>query len=167
MIRDGFDCILRAGDLADSALIAKRIATLERGTFASPGYLARFGTPRTPDDLEGHRMVGLLTPDTNEIAPLVFCTNGKPRRMILPAAITVTGPETNVAAACQGLGLIQTPRYRTKGEVERGQLAEVLADHPPTPLPVHILYAPTRHLTPRLRVFIDWVAARFGAEGQG
>jgi DNA-binding transcriptional LysR family regulator len=79
MIRDGFDCILRAGDLADSSLISKRIATLRRGTFASPAYLERFGVPKTPDDLEGHRMVGLLSPDTSEIAPLVFCTDGQPR----------------------------------------------------------------------------------------
>jgi DNA-binding transcriptional LysR family regulator len=164
MIRDGFDCILRAGDLADSSLISKRIATLRRGTFASPAYLERFGVPKTPDDLEGHRMVGLLSPDTSEIAPLVFCTDGQPRRLILPAVITVTGAETNVASACLGLGLIQTPRYRTRGEVERGVLQEVLAEHPPSDLPVHILYAPTRQLSPRLRLFIDWAADRFSAE---
>jgi len=164
MIRDGFDCILRAGDLADSSLIAKRVATLERGTFASPAYLERFGIPKTPDDLAGHRMVGLLSPDTSQIAPLVFCTDGVPRRITLPAAITVTGAETNVASACQGLGLIQAPRYRTKSEVEQGILVEVLADHPPSALPVHILYAPTRQLSPRLRVFVDWVAERFNAD---
>ena len=164
MIRDGFDCILRAGDLADSSLIAKRVATLERGTFASPAYLERFGIPKTPDDLAGHRMVGLLSPDTSQIAPLVFCTDGVPRRMTLPAAITVTGAETNVASACQGLGLIQAPRYRTKSEVEQGILVEVLADHPPSALPVHILYAPTRQLSPRLRVFVDWVAEQFNAD---
>jgi DNA-binding transcriptional LysR family regulator len=161
MIREGFDCILRAGELADSPLIARRVATLERGTFASPGYLERVGTPESSDDLDGHRMVGLLTPDTHGVDPLVFVRDGEVRRIMLPTSITVTGAETNVAAACQGLGLVQLPRYRIGREVEAGLLVEVLNAFPPTPLPVHLLYAPSRHLTPRLKVFMDWVAESF------
>src|SRR6476619_3593823 len=64
MIREGLDCILRAGELSDSPLIKRRLALLDRGTFASPDYLSRFGMPRTPDDLAGHEMVGLLSPDS-------------------------------------------------------------------------------------------------------
>src|SRR5690242_15465953 len=60
MIREGFDCILRVGDLHDSPLIRRRLASLARGTFASPEYLARHGTLASPDDLDGHEMVGLL-----------------------------------------------------------------------------------------------------------
>jgi DNA-binding transcriptional LysR family regulator len=161
MIREGFDCILRAGDLADSPLIRRRLATLERGTFASPEYLSRFGTPRTPDELDGHEMVGLLAPDTAKIIPLVFSTAGKVRQVTLPAMVTVTGPETNVASACLALGLIQVPRYRVVSELATGALVEVLAGFPPSPLPVHVLYSRTRQLSPRLRVFIDWVARQF------
>jgi DNA-binding transcriptional LysR family regulator len=161
MIREGFDCILRAGDLADSPLIRRRLATLERGTFASPEYLSRFGTPRTPDELDGHEMVGLLAPDTAKIIPLVFSTAGKVRQVTLPAMVTVTGPETNVASACLALGLIQVPRYRVVSELATGALVEVLAGFPPSPLPVHVLYSHTRQLSPRLRVFIDWVARQF------
>src|SRR5580693_1427698 len=158
MIREGLDCIVRAGDLSDSPLIKRRLATLDRGTFASPDYLSRFNTPRTPDDLEGHERVGLLSPDTTEIMPLVFCATGKVRQVTLPSMVTVTGPETNVACACAGLGLIQAPRYRVASELVGGALVEVLPDFPPTPLPVHVLYSQTRHLLPRLRVFIDWMA---------
>jgi DNA-binding transcriptional LysR family regulator len=161
MIREGFDCILRAGNLADSPLIRRRLATLDRGTFASPDYLRRFGTPRTPDDLDGHEMIGLLAPDTGEIIPLVFGAGGKVRQVTLPAMVTVTGPETNVAAACLGLGLIQVPRYRVVSELATGALVEVLAEFPPSALPVHVLYSHTRQLSPRLRVFIDWMAEQF------
>jgi DNA-binding transcriptional LysR family regulator len=161
MIREGFDCILRAGDLSDSPLIKRRLATLDRGTFASPDYLSRFGTPRTPDDLEGHERVGLVSPDTSEITPLVFCAAGKVRQVTLPSTVTVTGPETNVASAYLGLGLIQAPRYRVASELAGGALVEVLPDFPPTPLPVHVLYSHTRHLSPRLRAFIDWMAEQF------
>jgi DNA-binding transcriptional LysR family regulator len=161
MIREGFDCILRAGELSDSPLIKRRLAVLERGTFASPAYISRFGTPRTPDDLEGHEMVGLLAPDSTDIIPLAFGVDGKVRRMTLPAMLTVTGPETNVASACLGLGLIQVPRYRVSSELASGALVEVLSDFPPPPLPVHVLYSQTRQLSPRLRVFVDWMAEQF------
>src|SRR5580658_1817156 len=97
MIREGFDCILRTGELADSPLIQRRLAMLERGTFASPAYLERFGAPATPDQLEGHMMVGLMSQEISEITPLVFRDADAFRELTLPAAITVTGPETNVA----------------------------------------------------------------------
>ncbi len=161
LIREGFDCILRAGELADSPLIRRRLAMLDRGTFASPGYLRRHGTPTTPDDLDGHEMIGLLAPDTTEISPFAFRVGADVRRIILPAMMTVTGAETNVAAACLGLGLIQVPRYRAASELASGTLIEILADFPPTPLPVHALYSHKHHLSPRLRVFIDWVAEQF------
>ena len=108
MVREGFDCMLRAGELTvDSALIRRRLATLERGTFASPVYISRFGMPKSVDALEadGHRMVGRYAPDAPEVVPLNFLVDGKSRRLSLPSFITVTGPETNVAAACMGLGL--------------------------------------------------------------
>src|ERR1700736_4244814 len=89
MIREGFDCILRAGELSDSPLIRRRLALLERGTFASPDYLRRFCMPRTPDDLAGHEMVGWLSPDTGDIVPLVFGAGGNTRQLKLPAMVTV------------------------------------------------------------------------------
>jgi DNA-binding transcriptional LysR family regulator len=167
MIREGFDCILRTGDLGDSSLIQRRLATLERGTFASPGYLGQFGAPHSPDGLDGHQMVGLMSPHANEIIPLVFRSADKVRELLLPAVVTVTGPETNVASACLGLGLIQVPRYRVEAELASGALVEVLPDFPPTPLPVHILYSGARQLSPRLRVFIDWAAERYRGVSAG
>lgn len=161
MIREGFDCILRAGTLADSPLIRRRLATLERGTFASPDYLRRFGMPQTPDDLDGHQMVGLLGPDSGDIAPLVFGSGGKFREWTLPARVTVTGPETNVASACLGLGLIQVPRYRVVPELASGSLMEVLAGVPQPALPVHVLYSHTKLLAPRVRAVIDWMTEQF------
>ncbi len=164
MVREGFDCMLRAGELrVDSALICRRLATLERGTFASPGYLSRFGIPETVDTLEagGHRMVGFYAPDAPEVAPFDFLVNGRCRRLSLPSVLTVTGPETNVASACMGLGLIQVPRYRVAAELAAGRLVEVLPQFPPSALPVHVLYSHTRQLSPRLRVVIDWMADQF------
>ena len=162
IVREGYDCIVRAGHLADSPLIGRKLAELKRGTFASPEYLARFGTPHVPEDLfDGHQMVGLLSSDTPSVAPFAFVVAGKARELTLPTVVTVTGPETNVASACAGLGLIQVPRYRVASELASGALVEVLTDFPPSPLPVHVLYSHTRQLSPRLRVFIDWITERY------
>src|SRR5258707_14945990 len=95
------------------------------------------------------------------MVPLGFGAGGKARQGPLPAVVTVTGPETNVACACMGLGLIQVPGYRISLELASGPLVEVLAGFPPSPLPVHVLYSHTRQLSPRLRVFIDWMAEQF------
>jgi DNA-binding transcriptional LysR family regulator len=164
MVREGYDCMLRAGELTvDSSLIRRRLATLQRGTYASPDYIRRFGLPLTPDDLErkDHRMVGYYAPDAPEIAPFDFAVDGKHRKMVLPAAITVIGPETNVASAGLGLGLIQVPKYRVEADVAAGVLVEVLQDYPPAVLPVHVLYSHTRQLSPRLRVVIEWMVEQF------
>jgi DNA-binding transcriptional LysR family regulator len=83
------------------------------------------------------------------------------RRIKQSRLAVVTGPETNVACACMGLGLIQVPRYRVSSELASGALVEVLAGFPPSPPPIHVLYSHTRQLSPRLRVFIDWMAEQF------
>jgi DNA-binding transcriptional LysR family regulator len=114
---------------------------------------------RTKDRFGGHERVGLLSPDTSEVTPRVFSAAGKVRQVTLPWS--VTGAETNFASACLGLGLIQAPRYRVTSELANGALVEVLADFPPSPLPVHVLCSQTRQLSPRLRVFIDWMAEQF------
>jgi DNA-binding transcriptional LysR family regulator len=165
MIREGLDCILRTGELADSPLVRKKLALLERGTFASPTYLALKGRPERLDELQGHSMVGLMSPYVSELIPLVFRIGQQVRELTLPATLTVTGPESNVASACLGLGLIQVPRYRVKAELASGSLEEVLPDFPPTPLPVYLLYSHRRQLSPRLRIFIDWVAERYRTMG--
>jgi DNA-binding transcriptional LysR family regulator len=79
--------------------------------------------------------------DKITLAPFAFTVAGKVQERTLPAVITVTGPETNVASACAGLGLIQVPRYRVASELASGSLVEVLQEFPPSPLPVHVLYS--------------------------
>jgi DNA-binding transcriptional LysR family regulator len=166
VIREGFDCILRAGELQNSSLIQRRIAMLDRGVFTSPGYIRERGCPKTLEDLNSHEMVGYLSPNTNEIAPFAFQLGETIRRILLPSTLTVAGPETNVAAASLGLGLIQVPRYRVAPELANGVLVEVLSDIPSAPLPVYILYPHRHQLSPRVRVFIDWVAQQFRNEAQ-
>jgi DNA-binding transcriptional LysR family regulator len=161
LVREGVDCVLRVGDLQDSAMVARRVAMLGEATYASPAYVAQFGLPMAPNQLDGHRMVGFASSATGSVLPLEFTVGGVVRTITLPSLVTVSGAETNIAAARLGLGLIQIPRYHARSDLAAGTLVEVLADFPPTPSPVSLLYPHNRQLSPRVRVFIDWVARAF------
>lgn len=163
LVREGVDCVLRVGDLRDSAMVARRVGMLEEMTCASPAYLERFGLPKTPDKLEGHRMVGFVSSATGKVIPLELTVEGVIRHVTLPATVTVAGAETNVAVARLGLGLIQVPRYHVEEDLAAGRLVEVLADFPPSPTPVSLLYPHNRQLSPRVRVFMEWVTRAFTA----
>jgi len=164
LVREGIDCVLRVGVPQDSDMIARRVAMLEEVTLASPDYLERFGMPDSPDDLEGgHRMVGFHSTATGGLLPLEFTTGGKVRTVTLPATVSVNAAESYVAAAALGLGLIQVPRYHAEAALAARRLVELLPAFAPPPTPVSLLYPTSRQLSPRVRLFIDWVIQQFRA----
>lgn len=161
LVREGVDCVLRVGDLQDSAMIGRRVALLEEVTCASPAYIARHGNPVGADDLAGHTSIGFVSSASGMALPLEFTVNGDLRHEVLPSTVTVTNAETYVAAAKLGLGLIQVPRYHVQADLAAGTLVSVLRDFPPSPTPVSLLYPHSRQLSPRVRIFIDWVTQAF------
>jgi DNA-binding transcriptional LysR family regulator len=163
LVREGVDCVLRVGELPDSGMVARRVAMLEEGTFASPDYLRRYGEPRVLDDLEEHRMIGFVSSATGQVIPLEFTVGGKRRHLTPRIALSVTAAETMASAARLGLGLIQVPKYHIAADLARGTLVEVLPDFRPSPTPVSLLYPRSRQLSPRVRVFIDWLTQEFAA----
>jgi DNA-binding transcriptional LysR family regulator len=128
---------------------------------ASADYVARFGLPRRWDALDGHRMIGFRSSATGNVLPLEFMVEGVRKTAMLPASLSVNGADTYEAACRQGLGLIQVPRYSVEAEIANGALIECLADTPPSPTPVTVLYPRSRQLSLRVRIFIDWVAKEY------
>lgn len=161
LIREGIDCVLRVGLLQDSDMIARRLAMLEELTLAAPAYIERHGMPLHPQALDGHRMVGFRSSATGGMLPLEFTIGGTIRNITLPATVAVNAAESYFSAAKLGLGLIQIPRYHAEQALTSGELVSVLEDFPPTRTPVSALYPRNRQLSPRVRVFIDWLAAVF------
>lgn len=157
LVRDGIDCVIRVGEPADSGLVGRRLGVLEEGTFASPAYLERHGTPTSPEDLGGHRMIGFVSSKTRMVMPLEFRTGDGTLAVDVPAAVTVASADTMACLAVHGHGLIQIPRYRVAAELREGLLMEVLPACAPAPMPVHVLHPSGTHLSPRTRAFIDWV----------
>lgn len=163
LVREGIDCVLRVGEPRDTDMVARRVALLEEVTCAAPAYLAQFGLPDSVEALAGHRMVGFRSSATGGLLPLEFAHDGALRTLSLPAVVSVAGAESYVAAARLGLGLIQVPRYHVEADFDRGTLVPVLPRHPPSPSPVSLMYPRNRQLSPRVRVFIDWLVAVFAA----
>ncbi|MBU9846001.1 LysR family transcriptional regulator [Rahnella ecdela] len=161
LVREGIDCVIRAGELKDSDMVARALGTLPEITCASPDYLQRFGTPKAPDDLTGHRMIGFRSSATGGLLPLVFQTQGKTREILLPTSLSVNGAESMKEAARRGMGIIQVPHYGLLEDLAQGSLVQILADYPAGSLPVSLLYPRNRQLSPRVRVFIDWMVKEF------
>lgn len=161
LVGEGVDCVLRVGILQDSDMVARQVALLDEVTVASPDYLARHGTPQSPAALAGHVIVGFHSSRVGHTLPLELMEEGEAHYVVLPAHVTVTGADTYRAAALQGLGIAQLPRYHVAQALSEGRLVELLPDTPPAGSPVSLLYPSNRQLSPRVRVFMDWVAAVF------
>lgn len=166
LLREGVDCVLRVGELPDSGLVGRRVATLAQATVASASYLRRHGQPATLADLQqGHVAVNWASPTTRQPeCSLEFVVSRHRRDVNLPARVTVSSADAYIACCEAGLGIAQFPRYRIAAGLARGTLREILPDAPPPSLPVHVLYAPQRQLPARLRVFVDWLVALLGKQ---
>ncbi|MBB5424226.1 DNA-binding transcriptional LysR family regulator [Paraburkholderia sp. JPY158] len=161
LVREGIDCVLRAGVLQDSSMVGRRVAQLQQVTVASPAYLATYGEPADPGALSTHRAVNYVSSATGKPLPLEFRVDGRDTALVLPSAVSVSGAELYAGAAIAGLGIVQVPRYRVDDELMAGRLRVILAEYPPPPMPVSVLYPQNRQLSSRVRVFAQWLREIF------
>lgn len=161
LVREGVDCVIRAGEPDDSGLIMRRLGQFNEITCASPGYIERHGMPSSPDDLAGHICVGFISSRTGQVMPLEFMAGREVRFVTVASRVTVNNSDTMTDLALRGYGLMQAPRYRFFEDLKAGRLVEVLPDFPPPPTPLCALYPQNRQLSPRVRVFLDWVVEIF------
>jgi len=162
LVREGVDCVIRSGEPEVSGMIQRRLGTIEEITVASPAYLREHGTPKQPDQLDGHQMIGFISSRTGEVLPLEFSCDGALQQVVLPSRVMVNNSDTMADLARLGLGLVQAPRYRFAQDLADGALVEILCDYPPSATPLHALYPQNRQLALRLRVFLDWVVGILG-----
>ncbi|MDQ0322543.1 DNA-binding transcriptional LysR family regulator [Pararhizobium capsulatum DSM 1112] len=166
-IREGIDCVLRVGEVQDGDMVARQVGLLREVTCASADYVARFGRPESFEELTGHQMIGFWSSAIGGLMPLEFTIDGGIRHITLPSIVSVNGADMLAAVMRQGLGIMQAPRYQLEAELHAGSLVEILPDNPPTPTPVSLLYPRDRQLSPRVRVFIDWLVHEFAMRRDG
>ncbi|ODM81058.1 LysR family transcriptional regulator [Bradyrhizobium elkanii] len=157
LIEDSADCVVRVGPLGDSGLIARPLGNLTLINVASPGYLARHGTPRTPDDLGAHWAVNYASPSTGRIEEWEWSEQGASRSIAMRGRVTANSAEAYIACCLAGLGLIQIPAYDVKRHIDAGELVELMPRHRAAPMPMTLLYPHRQHLSRRLQVFADWL----------
>lgn len=161
LIEEGVDCAIRAGELADSSLIARTLYKDRLITCASPGYLEQYGMPKNLSDLEnGHRIVGYFSAATGEAWPLRFRNRGEDKQL---AAFDISANDSAalISMLVHGMGIGQTHASVARRFIESNELVPVLEELTHRQFPVSIIYPPTRQLNARVRIFIDWMVARF------
>ena len=162
LINDSADCVIRSGPLADSSLIARRLFELEWVTCATPAYLAHYGTPQHPCDLElGYPLAHYRHALNDRILPLHFVDRGKEIDIQHRYHVSVNESNALLAATLAGLGIIQTFRFMAQPHLDSGELVSLLHDWQPPAEQMYVVYPSNRHLSAKMRVFIDWAIETF------
>ncbi|MGI4847061.1 MAG: LysR family transcriptional regulator [Janthinobacterium lividum] len=162
MVQEAVDCVIRIGELKDSTMVARRIGTFQSVTCAAPTYLARNGVPESIAALSDHQAVNYFSSRTGRNIDWDFIVDGELVAVPLNGVVSVNDGDAYIACALQGFGLIQAPRYMVLEHLDSGALVEILPDLRSAPMPISVVYPHNRHLSPKVRVFVDWVAELFG-----
>ena len=164
LLAEGFDVAIRIGNLADSSLKARKLATTRTILGAAPSYLAAAGAPETLDDLNRHRLLHYSQLSSGNSWRLK-APGGAERQIRVGGRLTVNNGEALMCAAEAGLGIAQIPSFMLGDALERGRLVEVLPDRPPDILGIYAVHPQGRFPQPKLRVFIDFMAEHFKGKG--
>ncbi len=158
LIEEGVDCAVRGGELADSSLIARRIGVMRFATCATPAYLAQYGEPQHPEDLRQHRCLHYFSARSGRRYPMDFERAGEVVEIDTPGPLALNNSDAYLQAALAGLGVAQLPAFMLRPYLENGRLHLLLPDWLSRPVPLHVVYPQNRHLSAKVRAFVEWVA---------
>lgn len=159
LIDENVDCVVRGGEITNQSLVARHVGDLPLGVYAAPAYLARAGLPVHPNELEAahHRVVGFSWSRTRRVLPHTMARNGESITVQARPALVVDDGNAYLCAGLAGIGVLWLPTYMADAHVERGELVPLFTDWQLDPMPMHIAFPPNRHVSAKLRVFIDWI----------
>ena len=159
LIGDNVDCVVRGGAITDQSLVARHVGDLQIGIYAAPSYLARAGAPGHPSELDRHHVVSFLGARTRKAFSGVMQRGEE--RIVLHGrpALAVDDGNAYLAAGLAGLGILWLPEYMAKLHRESGALVALFEEWQLDPMPMYLAYPPNRHVSAKLRVFIDWIVA--------
>lgn len=162
LLGDNVDVVIRAGELADQSLVARRIGNLQFVTVASPGYLERHGTPQHPREIEQrHLVVSYFSGHLRQTYPQEFHRGDEHIEVPPVYRVSVNEGNTHVGAVLGGFGISQCIWFTVADHLARGELVRLLPEWTRPALPIYVVYPPNRHLSAKVRVFVDWAADLF------
>ncbi|GEO84801.1 MULTISPECIES: LysR family transcriptional regulator [Alphaproteobacteria] len=157
-LAENVDCALRGGIPSDQSLIARRVSEVSMITCASPGYLEKNGTPLHPSELEKrHHCVSYFMAQNNRTMTFDFERAGEKLEINARYVVSVNDSRSYMAATLNGLGVSPVPYFMATDALEKGDLIRVLPEWRTEPIPLYIVYPPNRHLSNKVRVFVDWL----------
>ena len=159
LIDENVDCVVRGGEITNESLVARHVADLPLGLYAAPAYLARSGVPVHPSELEEspHRIVGFLWARTRRVFSPAMHRGDERLNVQGRCALVVDDGNAYISAGVTGLGALWLPTYMARTHVERGDLIQLCEDWQLEPMPMYLAFPPNRHVSAKLRVFIDWI----------
>jgi DNA-binding transcriptional LysR family regulator len=159
MIGENVDCVVRGGELTDQSLMARHIGDLRLGVYAAPDYLNRAGVPAHPRELEDthHRIVGYRWARTGKLFPMVMQRDGETVQTQGRYVLAVDDGNAYLKAGLAGLGILWLPHYMASKSQASGALVPLFEDWCLESMPMYVAFPPNRHISIKLRVFIDWV----------
>jgi DNA-binding transcriptional LysR family regulator len=165
LIEEGFDVAVRVGELPDSSLIARQLAPCRMVVCGAPSYFEKHGKPRTPDDLTAHNCLTVAgTGSSYYRAWHLMAADGTALNISPMGNLRTNSGAVLIVAAIAGHGVACLPTYLVGDALQSGRLVTVLDDYIAPPLPLRALYPHNRYLSAKVRVFVDFLAARFGQE---
>ncbi len=158
VIEEGFDAVIRSGTPSDSRLVARRLGTCRKVFVGAPGYFSQAGMPHKPEDLTSHARLHYRFPRTGklDVWPLGDKTEMIPER---PASMVTNTLDPQVCFAEQGLGIAYLPEIAVRRQLEQGSLVTVLDDYDRENMVFHVLWPSGRHLSVKIRLFVDFVTS--------
>jgi len=158
VIEEGFDAVVRFADVGDSRLMSRALGTYCRRLVAAPAYLAAKGVPRTPNDLKAHACLHHRFPTSGRFERWPLRPEHASIEAELPRAAVASTIEPLICMAEQGLGIAYLPDFAIGRQLREGLLVTVLDDCTDCSGPLRVLWPSNRHLAPKLRVFVDFLA---------
>lgn len=167
VIEDGFDAVVRFAEVGDSRLMSRALGIYRRRLVAAPAYLAAKGVPRTPDDLRTHACLLHKFPTSGKLERWPFRSEHAGIEAKLSRTAVASTLEPIIFMAEQGMGIAFLPDFAIGPQLRAGTLVTVLDDYMDRSGPLRVLWPSSRHLSPRLRVFVDFLAANLGPAVEG
>lgn len=161
LVDEGFDLAVRIGRLADSSLVARKLAPMRLVVCGSPAYLATHGVPATPEDLRQHQCLAYSSNALHDEWRFGDA-DGRVATMEIKGRLRINNGDALRVAALQGLGLVNLPSFIIGGDLQAGTLVSVLTDHETQDAGIHVVYPHGRHLSLKVRALVDFLAERFG-----
>ncbi|SDH55811.1 DNA-binding transcriptional regulator, LysR family [Pseudomonas flavescens] len=159
LLGENVDCVIRGGEITDQSLMARRVGDLQSGVYAAPSYLQRCGTPVHPQELADshHRIVGFKRARGGKLFSYLMHRDGESLDVEGRYVLALDDGNAYLAAGLAGLGVLWLPNYMSREHLQRGELVAVFEGWRFEPMPMYLAYPPNRHVSAKLRVFIDWV----------